>query len=276
MTTPIEALGTAVRTRLLDWAVVNFDTTRVDLPGDPIASLPAADPLNPTGTSWVRLTDYVDLAQRLAISPTGKRQYFGTIYAEVFAPAGTGDSYVRSVAGSIAEYFRNQTDQAGAIWYEEPEPRFAPLPEEEADLIRYEVRIPVHYQFNPDDVPLEVSYPVETYAPGSAHGLSAGNAVYRVDSSTWAKAQANSEATVAMGVVVSVPTSTLAHISVGPTASVQAHGLGAGGTKLYLSQVTAGLLTATAPTSGISQLVATVLDANRLKLHDLKVEEASL
>lgn len=100
-----------------------------------------------------------------------------------------------------------------------------------------------------------------------AHGLSVGNLVYR-NASTWTKARANADTTLAEALVVSVSdANNFRLVYIGPgEATYTAHGLGSAGTKLYLSQGTAGLMTATAPTSGIRQQVGKVKDTNTLIL----------
>ena len=101
----------------------------------------------------------------------------------------------------------------------------------------------------------------------SAHALSVGNLVY-ANAGTWTKARANADTTLAEALVVSVEDANhFRLVYIGPGESTYtAHGLGAAGTKLYLSQATAGLMTATAPTSGIRQQVGKVKDANTLIL----------
>ena len=101
----------------------------------------------------------------------------------------------------------------------------------------------------------------------SSHGLSVGNLVY-ANAGTWTKARANADTTLAEALVVTVEdVNNLRVVYIGPgETTYTAHALGAAGTKLYLSQGTAGLMTATAPTSGIRQQVGKVKDANTLIL----------
>ena len=101
----------------------------------------------------------------------------------------------------------------------------------------------------------------------ASHGLSVGNLVY-ANGATWTKARANADTTLAEGLVVAVESTSLFRVRyIGPgEVTYTAHGLGAAGTKLYLSQGTAGAITTTAPTSGIRQQVGKVLSTNKLIL----------
>jgi hypothetical protein len=107
----------------------------------------------------------------------------------------------------------------------------------------------------------------------ASHGLSVGNLVYN-NAGTWTKARANADTTLAEALVVSVESTTLFRVVyLGPgEVTYTAHGLGAAGTKLYLSQGTAGAITTTAPTSGIRQQVGKVLSANKIILWPHLVE----
>lgn len=107
----------------------------------------------------------------------------------------------------------------------------------------------------------------------SAHGLSVGNLVYN-NAGTWTKARANADTTLAEALVIAVESTSLFRVKyIGPgEVTYTAHGLGAAGTKLYLSQGTAGAITTTAPTSGISQQVGKVKSTNKVILWPHLVE----
>lgn len=107
----------------------------------------------------------------------------------------------------------------------------------------------------------------------TAHGLSLGNLVY-ANGATWTKARANADTTLAEALVVAVEDANLFRVRyIGPgEVTYTAHGLGAAGTKLYLSQGAAGAITATAPTSGIRQQVGKVLSTNKIILWPHLVE----
>lgn len=267
--TPVQTSETALRTRVWNWAVTNLSTSRLELPNTNIQR-PTPDPSNAAATTWARLTIRNGDFARLGLGDFARREAIGVGIVDVYTPKGVGTALAAGHADTLLATFRNQTD--GAVVYEEPSAR---VPEtQEPDLFRVQVEIPFRLEFQPDAGIEQVVYPVITISQ-AAHGFAAEDAVY-VASGTWAKAQADSESTLAHGLVVGVPDTGTANISLGPIAKIAAHGLGAGGTKLYLSQGTAGLLTSTKPTTGIEQFVATVLDADRLLLHDLKVQEASL
>lgn len=98
----------------------------------------------------------------------------------------------------------------------------------------------------------------------ATHGFAVGDLVYRDSATTWAKAQADAEATLADGIVCDVEDANNCSVNTedGAWVEITTHGFGATGTKLYCSQGTAGLITATAPTSGFIQAVGKVIDAN--------------
>lgn len=101
---------------------------------------------------------------------------------------------------------------------------------------------------------------VGTTLTKSSHGLSVADAVTVAGT----KARANSTTTLARGVVTAVPTSGTYTIVTSGYATLTAHGLGTAGQSLYLSQGTAGLLTSTAPVTGIIQEVGEVYDADTI------------
>lgn len=270
-TNHVGAQSEAVFARLRDWAVANFDLTRVELPGTKLANQPEPSESDPAGTAWIRAQLLGAGARQITIGPHGKRQHLRLLHLDVFTPRGPGRFTAETIANQLAEQYRAQLDADGRITYGEPDCHEMDVAEEEADpWYRYAVDIPVRYQFNPDSPVVEVGYPVLTITQ-TAHGLAAGQAVYS-NAGTWAKAISMAAATLADGIVVSAPDADTVHISVGPTARVNAHGHAIGAT-LWLSQSTAGALT-TEPVSGLKQRVATALDANTLKLHD-DIGEAS-
>lgn len=98
----------------------------------------------------------------------------------------------------------------------------------------------------------------------TTHGLAVGDLVYRDSATSWAKAQANAASTLADGIVVHVEDSNNCSVSTvdGTWITISSHGFGATGTALYLSQGTAGLITATEPSNGYVQPVGKVIDTN--------------
>ena len=100
----------------------------------------------------------------------------------------------------------------------------------------------------------------------AGHAFSVGDVVYRSGSSAWTKAQADAAGTLADGIVVDVEDSDNCSIVTkdGTVVGVTAHGLGATGTVIYLSQGTAGDMTPTKPTSGYIQPIGRVIDANNM------------
>lgn len=96
-----------------------------------------------------------------------------------------------------------------------------------------------------------------------AHGYSALDLVYH-DGTTWELAQADADATVALGIVVYVPDADTFSVLVQPQViTAAAHGY-TPGAPLFLSQATPGLITETEPGSGIVQRVGTALGAGEI------------
>lgn len=98
----------------------------------------------------------------------------------------------------------------------------------------------------------------------TAHGFAVLDVVYE-SGTGWAKSQANAEGTAEVFGVVSevVGANSFKAVSNG-LITANAHGLGADGAPLYLSEATAGLLTTSEPGTGISKPVAYVVDANNI------------
>ena len=96
----------------------------------------------------------------------------------------------------------------------------------------------------------------------TAHGKTVGQAVL-VDGTL---AQADAVANLADGVVAIVTDADVYYISTQPGQLIRwtAHGLGAAGTLLWLSQSTPGLIVTTEPTSGIAQPLGKVVDADTI------------
>ena len=96
----------------------------------------------------------------------------------------------------------------------------------------------------------------------TAHGRTVGLAVL-VDGTL---AQADAVANLADGVVAIVTDADVYYISTQPGQLIRwtAHGLGAAGTLLWLSQSTPGLIVTTEPTSGIAQPLGKVADADTI------------
>lgn len=106
-----------------------------------------------------------------------------------------------------------------------------------------------------------------------AHGLSVGNMVYF--DGIWRKAKADAATTLAEGLVSEVSGDNIIVVLInGIFVSVTAHGLGAAGTTLWVSDSTAGALTSTEPSAGgsYSQVVGQTIDANTIALQTLDAE----
>lgn len=96
----------------------------------------------------------------------------------------------------------------------------------------------------------------------TSHGFSPGDLVYPDSATTWAKADGSAIASVAEGIVVSVPDANTAWIVTtdGSLLTLTGHGLGSAGGRLWLDQSTAGAITSTQPVVGVIQPVGRVVD----------------
>ena len=103
----------------------------------------------------------------------------------------------------------------------------------------------------------------------TAHGLAIGDVVRESSVDTFAKAQADTEANINLGVTLVIAATGANKFTAlrGTTCrdvTISAHGFGAFGAKLWLSQGTAGLITATEPPTGLRWYLGYVLDANTI------------
>jgi hypothetical protein len=97
----------------------------------------------------------------------------------------------------------------------------------------------------------------------------------KATSGTWGKAQADAEANLSFPAVVTAALGgTSYQVALpGAKANLPAHGLGTAGTKVWLSQATAGAATATEPTSGLAQQLGKVFDADHIIVMDFPVPD---
>lgn len=225
-------------------------------------------PFTPTvGTAYLRLTIRNGDSLQPYLGKTSKRRSVGVVIGEVFAPVATiGDNSARTLADSFAAIFRNA--EHDGITYREPSAREAPYQEE--PHYRWIVEVPYYRDWSPGGTDALSSYPYLTIT--SASTLTVGEAVKAV-SGVWSEAQADAEANLAFPAVVGAALGGTSYQAVMPggRVNVPAHGLGTAGAKVWLSQATAGLLTATEPTSGLCQQIATVFDANHLIVNDYPI-----
>lgn len=121
-----------------------------------------------------------------------------------------------------------------------------------------------------DSTPLQGS--LQTQA---GHGFAIFDLV-RWTGTEWTKAIADSDTTVAQAMVVSVESDSMFRVVYlsNREVTMAAHGKGAGGTKLYLSQSVAGQMTSTRPVEYPIQQVGLVKDANVLILQAYPLEAA--
>jgi hypothetical protein len=99
----------------------------------------------------------------------------------------------------------------------------------------------------------------------TTHGFAVGDLVYRDSATTWAKAQADAEATLADGIVIHVEDANNCSVVTkdGTQVTITTHGLTVPDA-IYLSQSVAGAATSTIPANGLIQQVGKAIDANTI------------
>lgn len=249
------AQGQTIRARFF----ANWDTTAI--------AWPNRNHVPTQGTAWVRLTIREGRAFQRAL--LGQRRALGVVLVDIFVVEGTGDGTARTYADSICNIFRRI--QVDGIRFIEPMARESVT--QEPGWYRWTVEVPFEADSDPGVSSVSASYPVQLVAQ-SSHGFAVGDFVY-ASGGTWAKAQADDGGTLALGCVIGAPDVDNFRVALWGTATVPSHGYGSAGAKVYLSQDTAGAGTTSAPTTGIRQQVATVIDADTLLVHDFAAERLS-
>lgn len=217
------------------------------------------------GTAWVRVSlGFGDTFQPY-LGTNSHSRTAGVFTAEIFEPPDTQDAAAWAKADTIAGIFR-RADFDG-FKFGEPSAMEAPLPDSEP-WYRVTVEVPYYRHWLPSEVDELASYPTLNVSQ-AAHGFVVGEWLYAA-SGTWAKAQATAAATLAYPAVVTrVIDATKFQVTLpGGKANLPSHGLGTAGTKVWLSQGTAGADTATEPSTGLAQQVAKVWDADHLIVMD--------
>lgn len=246
------AEGLAIRSRI---AALWTDTS-IAWPNRPFS--PA------TGTAYLRVTIRNGDSLQPYLGKTSQRRSVGVVIGDVFAPSvkadnsGMGDNAARVLADSFAAMFRNS--EHDGIVYREPSAREAALQEE--PWYRWIVEVPYYRDWTPGGIS-EVAVYGNYYVEQAGHGLVVGDWIKGV-SGTFSEAQADAEANLSWpGVVVEADSGSFRFAALGK-ANLPAHGFGAAGTKIFLSQGTAGAATTSEPGSGWVQQVAKVIDADHV------------
>lgn len=245
----------------------------------PPLQTPTVDPADYAASIWARLnlTPVPRAVAPLAgvgrpgpvgIGPLAPTYREGLITVEHFGPRGSGaDGLLGKVDETRAIFHRARF---GNVVCRDAEPADIVGSEDEWFQVNAGIFYYVMELFEEGDMADRV---VETYAQ-AAHGRTVGEAVALTGSGI-AAAQANASETLAVGVVSRFRTADKIDVAHEGLVTVAAHGYGAVGTRLYLSQVTAGALTTTAPTTGLKQEVARVWDADTLLVRPQVAESLS-
>lgn len=210
--------------------------------------------------AWVRPNPVEVVRDQTSMGRNGLVQIEGFYDVQCFFPRETGMVEVDAICDALAALYRNH--DSGAVSFMEPERVL--VGNEPGGWYQVNVMINWIVLDHAPAGPIEdVEVAVITQA---SHGFSAGDAVY-VASTQWIKAQADSTATRAHGVVSAVNGSEFI-VASGGFVYLPNHGHGQGVT-LYLSTATAGSMTTTVPSAGVTQELGRATDANYVLL-DLK------
>lgn len=226
------------------------------------------------GTAYVRPTIRFNSAGQFTLGPDGIKRVSGALEVEVFVPSNSPTGTAWTYADTIGALFQRKTISDVRFWDYNAE--VAELPEGEP-WFRLMVEVPFYYDDEPAETDELASYPVRNVTQ-SAHGFAVGDWVYvDLGSGAWAKAQADDAATVSWPAVVTNVQDTERFQVTLPNgkANIPSHGLGSQGTKVYLSQSTAGAATTTEPASGLVQQVGKIWDADHIEVMDLPISNVS-
>jgi hypothetical protein len=218
-----------------------------------------------TGSAWVRVSPGLGDSFQPYLGLTSRTRTAGLFIAEIFEPPDSGDAAGWAKADTIAGIFR-RADFDG-FKFGEPSAMETTLPEAEP-WFRITVEAPYYRHWSPSEVDELASYPTLNVTQ-AAHGFVVGEWLSQ-EAGTWAKAQADAAATLSYPAVVTrvIDTTEFQVTLPGGKANLPSHGLGLGGTKVWLSQATAGADTVTEPSTGLAQQVAKVWDADHLIVMD--------
>lgn len=200
---------------------------------------------------------------------------YSTLVIEVFQPIGSGDTRGAQLCDSlIAGFTPSPNAELGVSFWRRA---WAEDVGSDGTFHKWIVFAPF-YSEETVSVPVEPDEEVEVLQTVTSHGFVAKDLI-RWDGSTWVKALATAATTLADAIVTSVVNANQFQILYlhETEASILAHGLGSGGTKLYLSAATAGAITTTAPSSSgqFVQQIGRVKDANTLILQSTPAEVAA-
>lgn len=239
--------------------------TPLEFEGDSSFTKPADSP-------WVRATTLPSDGSPMGIGGRNV-QSVGFVHLDVIGKRGlVASDYLGRLADEVAEIFRFFS--TGGIHWSAPHPP-RPIFSDPAYHI-FKVLAPYTRQDGADREADMAVYAVATQTQ-SAHGFARGNFL-RFSGSGWAKALADADDHLARGVVVNVRDSSrfdVAYLGSGLEVEVPGHGLGASGATVYLSQGVAGAGTSTAPTTGLSQVLGQVKDADRLILGTVQAQDVT-
>lgn len=241
------AEGTAIRTRL----VSQWSTTPIAWPNRSYT---------PTqGTPFVRLTLRNGTALQPALGLLSHERVPGVALIEVYVPADERDNVARSYVDSLTAIFRRVT--VDDLVFLTPSAREKST--QEAGWYSWLIECP-YYREETVGAASEVAVYGNQLVTQAAHGLAVGDWI-KAAAGTYGKAQANAEANLCWpGVVVQVVDTGQFRFAYVGKANLPAHGYGTAGTKLYLSQATAGAVVTSEPSTGWVQQVGKVIDANHV------------
>ncbi len=246
---PWQSIDQIVRERLAQWTLTKIAYDSMNgVPFDP-----------PEGAPWIRPT-MIDLSrERGSMGENTLIEQRGIVETQLFFPESfAGAPFIDRVVNSYAALFHNY--DAGTVEFLEPQRVVVGNAGTNDGYYQVNIRQAYIYLGHVPEGPVEdIEQMIFTQA---AHGFAAGDVIYS-GSTAWAKAQANSTATVARAIVVEVYGDQFIANS-GGFVTISGHGF-TQGSPLWLSTATAGSLSTTLPT-GVVQECGQVVDANTLNI----------
>lgn len=229
---------------------------------------PTVDPTSsPAAVVWVRpsVRGVAGTSRPWGLGATSPRYREGLVYVQHFGPAEYGEASLAPKVDETIGIFERRSIAVGTTRVVCRDAEINRVGSS-GSWHQINVTVPYYVQDDADGITGVPEGATVREFTQSSHGFAVGNAIYRKADSTWAKAQADAAGTLALGLVTRVSGDVFAVSAPGGFFVIE-HGLGSTPADVYLSQGTAGALTTTAPTTGISQRLGRVISASILSLN---------
>lgn len=217
--------------------------------------------VRPTDRPYVRPNVVSLNSSALSLGPTGADLTVGSFHIDIFSPKSRpgGRAEIKALADQAKPQWRNV--RVGPALFSVPS---IVATGDEASYYGIKIYCPYRVTDFPNEISDTMTYTISIQSLLN-HGFHVGNAI--MEPNNWQLAIADSEANLAIGVVVAVGDQNhfnVAYIGVGVEVTIIGHGLGNPGQILYLSQTTPGAMISARPNNGWIQPICTIKDINTL------------